>query len=284
MNEKVKIPDILVNEVTFPDQNFRKYVLSLLKKKSINKVKHIDVSNYKIKNLEGIEYFTSLVSLNCNSNLLTTLNLSSNEELITLYCNENRLTTLNISKNTSLVTLYCTSNRLKELNIQNNIVLKDLRCDDNKLKQLDTSKNALLEFIGCDNNQLKKIDTNKNVALQVLSCCNNQLTIFDFRLNSNLYGLACKHNCFLSLDLPVYRYKLFEVDHQERLLTLHKSEKSIDLSKLEPFMKEDCIHDLQGANIKKMILSDFIEGRDITYNYDCGLENLMDVTIKLKVK
>lgn len=279
-----EIKNFMIDDSIFPDANFRKYVSSLLQEQEVHKIVHIDVANKAIKSLKGIEYFTSLLSLNCNNNDLTSLDLSENVELMTLYCSNNSLSSLNIKKNISLVTLCCKGNQLKELDLQSNIVLKDLRCSENRLTCLDTSKNVLLEFIGCDNNKIEKIDTNKNVALEVLNCSNNELTMLDFRLNGALYGLTCDHNCFLSLTLSVYRYKLFSAKHQKRTLMIDRKENCIELTKMDPFIQGDNILNIKGASLNGTLLSEFKVGSKITYSYDCGSEYLMNVEIDIMIK
>ena len=60
-----------------------------------------------LTSLSGIEYF---------------------EALDTLYCNSNQLTSLDVSKNRALIFLSCIDNQLTSLDISNNIALKGLRC------------------------------------------------------------------------------------------------------------------------------------------------------------
>ncbi|MEO9571859.1 MAG: T9SS type A sorting domain-containing protein [Polaribacter sp.] len=63
----------------------------------------------KISDLSGIENFTELVSLNCNLNNITTLDLTSNKNLKVLDCRTNNLETLNVSNgNNKIVTSFNT--------------------------------------------------------------------------------------------------------------------------------------------------------------------------------
>ncbi|MGN0466858.1 MAG: leucine-rich repeat domain-containing protein [Lachnospiraceae bacterium] len=96
---------INVNEEIFPDETFRKWIKEnisgadneILTDEEIEAVKEINVSGKGIKNLKGIEKFTSLQKLNCSDNNLTTLDLSGLGTLQELNCSNNNLKTLNLS-------------------------------------------------------------------------------------------------------------------------------------------------------------------------------------------
>jgi len=59
---------------------------------NISGVTDLDVKSKDISDLTGIETFVALTYLNCNSNKLTSLDVSNNKELETLYCRWNQLT------------------------------------------------------------------------------------------------------------------------------------------------------------------------------------------------
>ena len=126
---------IQINETTFPDANFRNFVLKTfdtdndkaLSASEIAAVTEIDCSNKSISSLEGIRYFTALKKLNCSGNdvrkidvtflNLTSLNVSKCTSLINLYCNNNKLTSLDLTDCTHLYELYCYNNKLTSLDL-----------------------------------------------------------------------------------------------------------------------------------------------------------------------
>ena len=126
---------IQINETTFPDANFRNFVLETfdtdndkaLSASEIAAVTEIDCSNKSISSLEGIRYFTALKKLNCSGNdvrkidvtflNLTSLNVSKCTSLINLYCNNNKLTSLDLTDCTHLYELYCYNNKLTSLDL-----------------------------------------------------------------------------------------------------------------------------------------------------------------------
>lgn len=86
--------------VKIPDKNFEKALISLgidsdktingkVLRRDILQVQHLDLYNKKIRNLKGIEAFTSLTFLDCRGNYLSKLNLTYNIALSVLYTDLN---------------------------------------------------------------------------------------------------------------------------------------------------------------------------------------------------
>ena len=155
-------PAIDINEVNFPDANFRAYVLqnidvngdAKLQPGEANSVSEIGVSVSDITTLKGIEHFTHLTVLEADGNNLTTIDLSHNTLLQRLFLSDCNLTTLDVSHNTALTTLYCNNNQLSELNVQNNGDLILLYCVLNRLTGLDLSHNTQLRYLNFHGNQI----------------------------------------------------------------------------------------------------------------------------------
>ena len=70
------------------------------------KVTSLDVSNYDISDLQGIENFTFLEILDCSGNMLTSLDVCKNLALIDLHCSMNQLTNLNVSNCSGLELIF----------------------------------------------------------------------------------------------------------------------------------------------------------------------------------
>ena len=164
----VSEPGIAINEINFPNANFRNWILAQdygkdgnLTESEIISVTEIDVSQKSIKNLKGIEHFTSLTWLECWDNQLTALDVSKNTALTDLYCWNNQLTALDVSKNTALTRLVCDNNQLTALDVSKNSALKFLYCEINQLTALDVSKNTALKYLSCYNNQIKGVEMDK---------------------------------------------------------------------------------------------------------------------------
>ena len=202
-----------INEVNFPDDVFRKYLLSqsygsdgVLTEEEIAGVKSINVhssiySTERVKTLQGIEFFTALETLYCDNNQLTSLDVSQNTKLTTLYCDNNQLTSLDVSQNTELKYLKCSSNKITSLDLSKNTKLTNLLCDFNQLTSLDVSKNTALTELSCSTNKLTSLNVSIKTALQSLQCQLNQLTSLNVSGCTKLAMLSCFSNQLTSLNV-----------------------------------------------------------------------------------
>ena len=193
--------DVEINETTFPDENFRTWMLSqeygadrLLTAEEIAGVTSIDVRSKSIQSLKGIEYFNALTMLICIDNQLTALDLSQNSMIDSLYCYNNQLTALEVSKNTELKLLSCFSNQLTALDVSKNTKLKELYCYSNQLTALYMSENVKLRYLYCSENQLTTLDVSENTVLTYLDCSANQLTALNISGCSGLLEIKCTNN------------------------------------------------------------------------------------------
>ena len=157
------------------------------------------ISNSNIKDLTGIEDFTSLNYLYCIENQLTSLDLSNNKELLAVYCWSNQLTSVDVSNNKELRNLRLDRNQLTFLDVSKNILLEELWVGKNQLKSLDVSKNTELYFLECGENQLTRLNGIQNTLLEGLICSNNLLTSLDVSNNTGLTWLVCYNNRLSSL-------------------------------------------------------------------------------------
>ena len=154
-------PFIAINEINFPDDNFRRYLLQqsygsdqLLTSDEIANILSIQVPNREISDLKGIEYFTALKTLYCAHNSLETLDLSANTALQTLAMNGNQITSLDLSANTALTTVYCYESGLTELILPSSETLTYLSCYGNQLTTLDLTGQRNLTTIICYSNNI----------------------------------------------------------------------------------------------------------------------------------
>ena len=153
---------VYINATNFPDAAFRNYVGDFdlnsngyLTENEIDAVTEISVPMMNITSLKGIEYFTALTTLDCNSN---------------------KLTALDVTKNTALENLICVGNQLSALNVANCTTLYTLDCSENKLTTLDVTKNTALQMLYCNDNQLTALDMTSNTSLSTLYCHGNKIT------------------------------------------------------------------------------------------------------------
>ena len=227
-------PDLEVNALHFPDENFRKYLVDqgytsgnasagyTISQSKLEWIRGINVSDRDISDLTGIEYFPNLIELYCASCKLTFLDVSENKLLRVLDCSGNQLTSLNVISCANLEKLNCTNNKLSSLYVTYNTALKELSCVNNQLTVLDLTMNdrlvklycggnkltALnlthapnLEELSVGDNQLTQLDLSKNTALKTIDCVRAQLSSLDLSHNKELTSLNCSSNNLTALDL-----------------------------------------------------------------------------------
>ncbi|MDA7761722.1 hypothetical protein N8927_00815, partial [Crocinitomicaceae bacterium] len=139
-----------------------------------------------IADLTGIEAFTALTQLFCQSNQLTSLDVSQNTALTDILCADNYITSLDVSNNYALINLSCQLNQLENLNVSQNYVLNFLDCQSNQLTSLDVSQNTFLLGLYIDNNQLTSLDISQNTSMTVLACSYNEITCLNMVNGNNI--------------------------------------------------------------------------------------------------
>ena len=152
--------DNTVTSINIPDPKFKAYLLELcdtnkdglISEEEAKKVTVISCALQGITSLSGIEYFTNLVNLNCNSNSLTSLSLSSNTKLTDVNCYSNNISSLDVTGCVALTRLVCGANNISTLNLSKNIKLTSLDCSNNNLSVLNVSNSPSINSIICSNN------------------------------------------------------------------------------------------------------------------------------------
>ena len=201
--------DVPIDEEHFPDEMFRLYVSIMADEDSDNVLSDaeaserstIALSDLGISSLKGIEYFTELSALDCSSNSLDILDLSSNPNLQLLYCNDNLLESLDITNCANLAYLHCSGNRLTELGVSGKLSLMEVICYDNSITELDFTGNEYLISLDCSSNQLSDLKISDSFLLSMLDCHNNKLSQLDISGKTRLSGLDCSNNNLEVLDV-----------------------------------------------------------------------------------
>lgn len=201
----------------FPDTNFCCAVLDILQAEDntvrapddvltvkdwiiLASLTHMDISEQGIKDLTGIEFFSSLDRLACVGNKITHIDISKNSHISFLNCGNNRLTELDASNWEHIAYLRCENNQLTNLDVSRLGDLTLLYCSNNLLTELDVSSNRKVSKLDCNNNLLTQLNVANNPELSELYCSNNRLTELDISGNPVLYDLACSNNFLTSLN------------------------------------------------------------------------------------
>lgn len=214
--------------VNIPDANFKAILLAntSVNTNSDNEIQcseaqaftgSINCSSFNISDLTGIEAFISLTGLVCNSNLITSLDLTSNIALETLWCYSNpNLTSVDLSNCTNLVdyegqftaitsldfsncinieTIICSgasgNSHLTSLNLNNCVNLDHLEAYWQQLTTIDLSDNSNLDYLNLTGNQLTSIDLSNNTLLTTINLGSTSLSSIDVSHNPLMTTFQC---------------------------------------------------------------------------------------------
>lgn len=155
----------------------------------------MDVSSNCIRDLNGIQYFTSLKNLNCTNNKIDTL-LNLPDSLQSLICAANWLTFI-MEIPDSVTYFDCTQNQLDSLpTLPINIAYFD--CHNNSLTSLPTLPNSIFYF-DCSGNLLTNLPS-LPPFLTKLNCAQNQLAVLP-SLPNTITAIYCENNLLDSLPV-----------------------------------------------------------------------------------
>ena len=99
---------------------------------------------------------TSLRWAHCQSNNLSKLEINGcSSSLVTIFCHKNRLTSLDLSNMPNLKTAYCHDNKLQSLKVNGCPNLQILLCENNQLTSLNVQGCSSLSSLSCYENQIK---------------------------------------------------------------------------------------------------------------------------------
>lgn len=185
-------------------------------------VRSLNLYNDNISDLSGIEGFVNLIALYAGNNDLVSIDLSANTLLDSLSVEANLLSTIDVSNNNNLLWLDLKSNDitsvtglseatqlrwlalsfnlLEEFSIHNESLV-NLLISDNLLTSFDVSGAVNLESILIKTNKLPTMDLSSNTKLQVLVSSDNKLETLDLSNNINLRYLWSSSNLYSSLDV-----------------------------------------------------------------------------------
>ena len=197
--------------IIFEDSNFETFCLwnfdsnkdGQISIGEVDKITELDISRKNISTIPEIQYFTSLTTLDCSNNQLTSLDMSGCTSLQTLNCNHcNSMTFLNVSGCTNLTTLDCSNNFLRSLDVSGCTSLQTLDGNWNIWTSLDVSECTSLQTLNCDHcNSMGSLNVSGCTSLTTLNCnqCNS-MTFLNVSGCTSLMTLNCK-NCLSPLSL-----------------------------------------------------------------------------------
>ncbi|MBR0185110.1 MAG: putative Ig domain-containing protein, partial [Synergistaceae bacterium] len=223
-----------IDATNFPDPAFRSHILAtqdwdeegikgFLDDSEIMGCNGINVCNWGIHSLQGLDFFPYMTGFAAHNNYLTEFNVSNLPYLCDLHCGDNPnlssvtlgskpnlhilymynddLCDIDLSQCPSLVTLCLGGNHFSEIDISNCPNLEELEMWNNSLTTLDLSSCTVLRRLNVDGNKLEALDVSPCPELSELRCSNNLLTELDITRNTALTMLTCFGNQLTNLDV-----------------------------------------------------------------------------------
>ena len=197
---------------TIPDANFEAALNNLgyddisgdgqVPTELIEVITTLDVRNQNIADLTGIEDFVALTDLNLDTNVLTSLDLSSNINLQNLNFDNNTIATLNLGSISKLESIEGRYNQLSSIDLSQNPNLTFINLRNNLFTAINVANNPLLETINlraCAN--LTSIDISNNTNVKNLFFQDTHLNGLDVSNNSLLEVIVIERVNFNSIDV-----------------------------------------------------------------------------------
>lgn len=186
--------------VTIPDTKFKNAIIaqgvdtnndSIIQVSEALATKKLIVYSKSIDDLTGIEAFTNLTFLSCDTNNLTALDVSANLKLDTLICVKNKLTTLDVSMLTNLKKFNCALNKFTTFDISANTNLEWFDVGGTAITSLNLGSSTKLNYIdivACSS--LPSVDLSGLPNLEtLLAAQTTKLSFLDVSLNTKLQTL-----------------------------------------------------------------------------------------------
>lgn len=293
-------PPIPLTDEAFPDPAFLLYVQKqdsdgdgTLSQNELDTVTKMDLRKCGIEQLNGLEYFRNLESLNCSENDLTALELDDFPALTSLTCNENPLLdTLDLSGAPALEHLYCFHSALSELDLQDVPVLTYLVWGGSPLQELDLSGNPelqVLHVLGGDltsadlshnpkldtllwnHTRIETLDLSQQTELTYLNCTDNQLSALDLSSNSKLETLYAGKNRLLAIRMPADDLPFYDLTEQRPVpFSLPTGENDLSLDQLVSWARPEQISELTGGVMQGDRIRLDAPNGTLTYRYQDG--------------
>ncbi|RZJ64183.1 MAG: T9SS type A sorting domain-containing protein [Flavobacterium sp.] len=173
-------------------------------------LRFLDVSSADIASLQGIEAFTNLEYLYCNSNDLTTLDLGDLPVLKFVNCEDNLvLASVDLSGVPALETFSANNNAISSIDFSANNQLEAVYLNYNDLTTLSLDNATNIASISANWNNLTGFSIADKDLLTTLQLINNQMTSVTLTNLPHLYKVRINNNQLTEVDLSTVAYEPF---------------------------------------------------------------------------
>ena len=208
-DDLVEIPN---NFITIPDSAFEEELIAQgidsdgivnqrLLKEDAKAITKLDIYNFYITDISGIEGFVNLDELYINGTGIQTIDVSKNVLLKDLWLYGNELKEIHgVASLERLKYLDLTMNYFEEFTLENSSIER-LLMSNNELTQFDASGAENLKILNINGNNLTSVDLSQNTLIEAVALGGNAITQLNFGTAANLTYIECFSNNLSSLDV-----------------------------------------------------------------------------------
>ena len=161
----------------------------------------IELPQFNIATMEGVQHFTNLRRLNLADNNLNSIDVSMLTNLEYISVSDNELMTFDVSGLSLLQEVLASDNNLTSFDFSGCPALEMIGVDGNSLTELNITGFANLVHVTCYGNAIPVLDLSAASNLETLFCSSNLITDLNLSATTNLQVLDCGSNAISSLDL-----------------------------------------------------------------------------------
>lgn len=263
--------DVPIDENNFPDEVFRDYVKKfdtnhngILSRDERNSTKSIKISDKKIADIKGIEFFQYLEEIYVPESNIAKVDITKNYNLTDITIRDAPLEKIDVSNLVKLTALSISGTRVQKLDLSNNVNLERLSISETKIHELNLNNALHLDYLNIANTCINGLDLTNHYAVSITSSANNNLAWFNLS-DSNII----KFNNFKEIN------NVFDI-------TVAKD--SFDITKIFPGIDPNRIYDVENATLNGNIISGYGNATQIKYKYKCSnkqypiLEVILNIT------
>ena len=199
-----------IDKKTFPDDEFRKYVIQFDQNKDgyfnaseIAAVSTMDLYEMPIESVKGIEYFTGMAIFICTDTPLSDIDFGKLDGLREIYI-ENResqvLESVNVSGCPNLKVLRCGAEKVRNLDLSQNTKLVDVALSIS-VEKLDFSGMKDLQKLDISDDKLITLDISDCPSLSTLYVSSTAMTTMNVSQSNNISEMSLYCENLTSLDI-----------------------------------------------------------------------------------
>ena len=170
--------------------------------KVLSDLTHFRCIDVKIGPILDISCNPKIQVLNCSLNSIRQIIGINPKTILSIDCDFNQISLLDLSRFLLLVRLSCSVNKLKKLNFNGLKHLKFVKCDNNKITKIIGLKGLSLLTLICHTNRLKWLNLSGCIYLIEIDCDYNELILIaGTETLKSLEKLSCAYNKLHTLNL-----------------------------------------------------------------------------------